>query len=494
MFPFKTSISLERKNKQALYLQLSTQLMQLIKAGALSSGIKLPGSRRLADLLGLHRNTVVMAYDELIAQGWICVVPSKGTFVNTDLPIVKQRPLVKGTDTTTRKKIAGFHFYERPNLNRNDVVDVPKILFLDEGVPDNRLAPIETLAKTYRNLVAKAYNRKYLSYGSIYGNNHLRETLVGYLNDTRGLQVTKDNILITRGSQMGMYLATQLLLQKESLVVVGQTNYRTMDHTCEEAGARLLRVAVDEEGIVVNQIAAICQTIRISAVYVTSHHHHPTTVTMSAKRRMELLTLANEHKFAILEDDYDYDFHYDNAPILPLASHDTNNNVIYTGALCKIVAPGIRIGYLVASKDFIDAAAQLRVIIDRQGDSLLELAMSQMINAGDIHRHTQKALRIYKKRRDFCCTLLSEKLSAYFSFQIPEGGMAIWLLLDKKYKWNHVTTEALKHGLQFPDWKRYDALQAGHNGIRFGFASHTEEEMEVIIDKLVIVMNDLNRN
>ena len=488
MIPYKTSIQLQRKNKQPLYLQLSTQLVEMIKRGVLSPGTRLPGTRSLAALLILHRNTVVMAYDELIAQGWIYVEASRGTFVHSDLPIIQQRQLSETATSFSEKKESGFYFYAKPHLNRKDAIENPEIVLLDEGVPDNRLAPIEVLAKTYRNLVSKSYNLKHLSYGSIYGNKDLREALVTYLNETRGLQITVDNILITRGSQMGMYLAAQLLLKRDSYVVVGATNYRTMDHTCIQAGAKILRVGVDQEGLIVDQIREICRSRSISVVYVTSHHHHPTTVTMSAKRRMDLLVLAQEYQFAILEDDYDYDFHYDNSPILPLASHDINNSVIYTGALCKIVAPAIRIGYLIASKDFIDAAAQLRAIIDRQGDPIVELAMAKMITAGAIHRHTQKALRIYKKRRDFCCALIKERLAKYFKFRVPEGGMAIWLILDSKYDWDIVTAKSLERGLQFSDWKRYDAIGACHNGIRFGFASHTEEEMIVIIAKIVDVM------
>ncbi len=492
MLPYKTSIRLDRKSKQALYMQISMQLMQMIKNGMLQPGTKLPGSRSLASILEVHRTTVVLAYEELMAQGWIGVLASKGTFVHMDLPVTNQRSLVTTkNEMSNAKELSGFSFYKRPHLSRKDVVENAQVLFLDEGVPDNRLAPIDTLAKTYRNLVARSYNRKHLSYGSLYGNKDLREALVVYLNETRGLDSSIDNILITRGSQMGMYLAAQLLLQEGSCIAIGTTNYITMDHTCIEAGAQLLRVAVDEQGIVVSQLATICQSRTINAVYVTSHHHHPTTVTMSAQRRLELLALAKEHSFAIIEDDYDYDFHYDNAPILPLASYDINNNVVYTGALCKIVAPAIRIGYLVAPKDFIDAAARLRAVIDRQGDPLLELSMAHMIKNGDVYRHTKKALRIYKKRRDFCCTLLEKKLSSYFTFQIPEGGMAIWLLLNKKYHWDTVTAIALQHGLQFPDWRRYDAIKAGHNGIRFGFASHTEEEMSMIVEKIERLMEYL---
>ncbi len=138
---------------------------------------------------------------------------------------------------------------------------------------------------------------------------------------------------------MGIYLSARLLLGEGGIMVVGETNYRSANKVFTEAGGKLERIRVDECGIVTDDVEKICRSRKISGVYVTSHHHHPTTVTLSANRRMHLLELSKKYGFAIVEDDYDYDFHYSNAPILPLASSDTGGNVIYIGALCKIVAP-----------------------------------------------------------------------------------------------------------------------------------------------------------
>jgi len=265
---------------------------------------------------------------------------------------------------------------------------------LNDGISDGRLTPINDIARTYRRISAKKNVFAHLSYGSTYGNNTLREVLVTYLNETRGLHITKENVLITRGSQMGIWLSSQLLLQKETIIVVGQTNYASADATFLNQNATVKRVSVDENGIVTEEIEQLCQQQQIKAVYVTSHHHHPTTVTLSAKRRIHLLNLARNYNFAIIEDDYDYDFNYNHAPILPLASHDTNGNVIYIGSVCKTVAPVFRVGYLIASKEFVDEAAKLRGFVDRQGDALLELTFAAFIQSGDLDRHIRKVMKI----------------------------------------------------------------------------------------------------
>jgi len=239
------------------------------------------------------------------------------------------------------------------------------------------------------------------------------------------------------------------------------------------------------------EIEKLCKRQQIKAVYVTSHHHHPTTVTLSAKRRIQLLNLAKEHNFAILEDDYDYDFNYNHAPILPLASHDTNGNVIYIGSICKTVAPVFRIGYLIAPKEFVDEASKLRGIIDRQGDALLELTFANFIKSGELDSHIRKVIKIYKQRRDLFCQLLKEELGHFFEFEIPKGGMAIWAKLDQNYSWENVSSVARKYNLEIGNWRRYDRIESGHNCIRIGFASYNEKEIHELISRLQKTFNEL---
>ncbi len=290
---------------------------------------------------------------------------------------------------------------------------------------------------------------------------------------------------------MGIWLSSQLLLQEKDIIIVGDTNYGSADATFLNQKATLFRVSVDENGIVTDEIEKLCEKKSIKSVYVTSHHHHPTTVTLSAKRRIHLLNLAKKYNFAIIEDDYDYDFNYNHAPILPLASHDINGNVIYIGSVCKTVAPVFRIGYLIASKEFVDEAAKLRGFVDRQGDALLELTFADFIKSGDLDRHIRKVMKIYKQRRDLFCKLLQEELGEFFQFEIPKGGMAVWILLNKKYKWKQVAEIAINYQLQIGDFERYDLGKTNHNAMRVGFASYNNEEIYDLINKLKKTMKQL---
>ena len=152
------------------------------------------------------------------------------------------------------------------------------------------------------------------------------------------------------------------------------------------------------------------------------------------------------------------------------------------------IAPAYRVGYLIAPKSFVDECAKLRRFIDRQGDALLELTFSKFIREGNLDRHIKKVIRIYRARRDLFCSLLESELGDYFSFEVPKGGMAIWVTLNKKFSWKKVVEVSKTQKLRFSELQRYDMAGLGHNAIRMGFATYNEEEIRVFIDRLTVTM------
>ena len=215
----------------------------------------------------------------------------------------------------------------------------------------------------------------------------------------------------------------------------------------------------------------------IKVVYIIPHHHFPTTVTLSMERRLKLLNLAREFRFAIIEDDYDFDYHYENKPYLPLASIDHNHNVIYIGSISKTFAPALRIGFMTGPSVFIDAVASLRELIDKQGDTLLEDAFSVLFNNGERERHFRKSLKIYKQRRNLFCDILQSEFRDTIEFEIPEGGLAIWSHFDSKIDLVKMSENALKNGLSIDNGKFYKNESFVTNAMRLGFASLEEKEM-----------------
>ncbi len=472
MLPFKSLIKIDKKRKRALFLQISDRFVGIIGKGILPPKSRLPGSRELAKVLAVNRQTVVAAYEEIESQGWVKVVPQKGTFVKEELPIIKQRKLSKSIDP--KNPI----YPSRQNESIESSIRLNSRFVIDRGSADDRLAPVDSLSRAYRTALKSSQKTRYLSNVDIFKHNRSEEIVSHYLNGTRGLRSTSDNIILTQGSQMGIYLAANLLLSKDDLVIIGETSYKGADDTFKSLGAKLLEIEVDNNGLNINQVEKICKKKKVKCVYVTPHHHLPTTVTLSAGRRMRLLELASKFDFRIIEDDYDFDYHYKSSPLLPLASSDEEGRVVYVGSMSKNLAPGIRFGYMVAAPDMIFELKQFRKMIDRYGDLVVEKAITTLIKEGEVERHLRKCLKIYRERRDYFCQLLKENLGDHIRFDIPDGGLAVWCVFDKDIDLKEVSRKALKKGLYISDGSIYSPRKKKLNATRLGFASLDLKEME----------------
>lgn len=491
MLPFQNLIPIDRGSEHPIFLQIVNELTKLIQKGQLSPSSKLPGSRTLANLLKVHRNTVVKALEELEALGWIEVKPNRGAFVVESFPVVK--PDVWGNEYLDEKNMENppFEFYDFPNLSLP--YSFEHTLSFDDGLPDIRLAPIDELARSYSQNMKYLAKKRQLTYTDGTGHPLLKKSLTKMLNETRGLNVKEENILITRGTIMAIHLAVAVTVRPGDKVVAGESNYQTADLLLQHFGAELIRIPVDEHGVDVRALEKICSKHKIRAIYVTSHHHHPTTVTLSPERRIRLLQLAKTHNFIILEDDYDYDFHYDNSPILPLASGDRNERVFYFGSFSKVVAPAFRVGYLVGPARIIAKLPKLRRMLDRQGDPVLEKSIADLIDNGILRRHLRKSLKAYKARKDYCCERLEKDFSEYISFKKPAGGMAIWAEFEKGIDLKKLNPILLKKGLFLSSGTLYHTDAQEKNACRMGFASLDLQEMDKAFDILKEGIGEVRR-
>lgn len=477
MLPWKTIIQLDKDCDTPIYLQIANAMIQEVTKGHIGPGVKLPGTRMMSEILGVHRKTIVNSYEELDAQGWIEMRPSKGTFTSKELPEINPRKLLaKNEKQTSFPKETGFQVKVNETI-RKPVLPNRNIVGFHDG-PDVRLIPVDELGRAYKSILLRHTNVRYLSYVEIAGVQKFRTVLSEYLNTSRGLRTSFENIMITRGSQMGLYLLSLILLEKGDTVVVGNTNYYYADHVFINAGVKLIRVHVDESGIDVDAIEKLCLRRKIKALYVTSHHHYPTTVTLIASRRMKLLALAEKFGFIIIEDDYDYDFHYQSSPILPLVSADTKGMVVYIGTLSKTIGPAIRTGYIIAPDNLILELCRIRQLIDTQGDPVMELALAEMFVEGNINRHMKKAQQEYHRRRDFLCNRLSEKLGDIIDFKVPNGGLAIWAKFHKSVPLPPLTEKLRAQNIILSNGLIHNNSNVSLNATRMGFAWMNEKESE----------------
>lgn len=467
--------TLDRHAQTPVYAQIILQIVNHIRSGRLKRGQRLPGARILAAQLNVHRKTLQTALDELAAQGWLTIAARKYTCVALELPEIR---IIKTSSA------ASTAFPQQPNYT----VHVSKLLLpnanfqqsgtllLAEGLPDIRLAPIQHVMRELRSIERRGNLRRYFQYGSPQGILYLREILAQHLRDTRSLYVRPEQVMITRGTQMGIYLSSAVLLRPGDRVVVGDPGYFTAMRTFEKLGAQIARIPVDDQGLDIDQLEQVCRRTKVRMVYVIPHHHYPTTVTLTLERRMRLLHLAARYKFVILEDDYDYDFHYSSSPIAPIASLDHAGNVIYLGTLTKTLMPALRIGFIIAPEVVIEEACLHRRLIDFQGDSVMEAAIAELYRNGVIASHIRKALKIYHERRDSFCALLSQHLGNRVSFKKPDGGLNVWVHF-RKANLTKLCQQAAAEGVLINDGTIYNTAHS-RNFTRLGFSALNLEEQK----------------
>ena len=469
------------------FLQLADALIADIRRGRLQPGDRLPGSRSLAVSLGVHRNTVLAALAELTAQGGLQVAPCRGTFVARDLPTGSVRKAARGRRGTGGMGPSRLGFALPEGAASSHAVTVepipPGTLALLGGVPDLRLLPSAALARAYRRVV-QARSGELLRYDDPMGDIVLRGALMRLLAERRGLHGDAGSLLITRGSQMALYLLARTLLRPGDAVAVESLGYAPAWDALRQGGAELVPVPVDGAGLDVAALAQLISRRSLRAIYLTPHHQYPTTAMLPPGRRMQLLDLARQHRIAILEDDYDHEFHYEGRPVLPLASVDTAGVVVYIGTLSKLLAPGLRIGFVWAPAALLSRLSALRVLIDRQGDHGVQRAVAELIEDGEVERHAWRCRRVYAARRLRLAELLQKHLGDVLTFQLPPGGMALWARAADGVDVDAWQEAARVQGVLFQPGRRFDFAGAALSHLRLGFACLNETEQLEAVKRL----------
>ena len=480
---FKQLIQIDTSLPQPIYLQVSGQIVNAIQRNYLTKGTTLPGTRTLGELLNIHRKTAVAIYEELASQGWVEIIPNKGTFV-------LEPKLLKSTIKATSQKINQAYTYAETTgfpFQKSLLLATTKELThanyaLNDGQPDLRLHPVHQFSKWYSAVMKRKTLVPKWSKSDDIANSLFQTQLCNYLNATRGFHMSPKNVLNTRSTEMSLYIVSQLLVKQNDIVLVGNLSNYVANMIFQQTGANIKTIPVDKDGMCIDYIRAHFSKNSIRCVYICANRDYPTVVTLSAERRIELLQLAKEFGFAIIEDDYDYDFQYEGSAMLPMASADANGMVIYLGKFGQSLFPSFQTGFVVAPENMISEAKNYLELIDKQGDLIQEQMLSELIKEGEIYRLLKKNVVIYKKRRD----LLSELLSTYFqefaAWKIPSGGLAIWLHFQPKISLLKLAKEAENLGLHLPKTILYQDKNTC--AIRIGFGHLNENELEIVIKKL----------
>ena len=398
------TMPLERSGETPLFRQLYARLRDAILQGALAPGTRLPATRTLCVALGVSRQTVLAAYDQLTAEGYLRGGVGQGTFVDEALPLARRPPRTDGL----LRALPARGVAMATAMGRAPLRDGPPRAFRP-SMPGLDLFPFDLWRKLEARQLRRAHRSgPYLGYGAANGYAPLRELLCAYLRASRGVVCEPAQIVITSGSQQALYLLSQLLLAPGDGVWLESPGYQGASAPMQVAGARLCTVPVTDEGMDVAYGALHYPDARM--VFATPSHQLPLGVTMSLARRLELLRWATANRAWVIEDDYDSEYRYTGPPLASLQSLDRAGCVIYVGTFSKVLFPALRLGYVVAPPALAEPLARAKALIDRQGAILPQAVLADFIGEGHFMRHIRRTRDAYAERRAALMAALSDCL------------------------------------------------------------------------------------
>ena len=491
------SIPLDDASATPLYYQVYQRLRAAILLGQLAPGARLPSTRQMADDLSVSRNTMMSAFDQLIAEGYVEGRVGAGTFVSPTLPeeLLQARSRIKrGVQIqTTRHSLS----------QRGQVLARASVTVADR--PPGRMRPFipgipaldEFPMSLWSQLLARRWrdeSRGLLNYGPAAGFKALREAIAAYLGPSRGVQCDAEQVVIVSGTQQALDLVARVLLDPGDSVIVEEYCYTAARAALIGAGLRLVPVAVDDAGLDINRLAANSAGSRLA--YVTPSHQYPLGVTMSLSRRLALLDWANRNGAWILEDDYDSEYRYVGRPLAALQGLDKGRSVIYVGTFSKVLFPSLRIGYIVAPPALVNAFTAARATLSWCNPIIDQAVLADFISEGHFTRHIRRMRSIYAERQGILIDAIKREAGGLVEVARADAGIHVRALLPNHLDDKAVAREALTQGVVAHALSSYFLGDAAHapRGLVLGYGAYGPRQLREGANKLAIALKAVARN
>ncbi len=492
----RPEILLDARLPVPLYKQLYERLRSAILAGQLECGARLPSTRQLSSELGVSRTTTVLAYELLSLEGYLESRVGQGTTVTRHLPVTL---LLEHADRMREQRADAP---EVPSLRLASRVRPLQEVLLSlhfegsgrkayRGVePAVDLFPYEVWARLIARRARQSL-REFAHYQSPAGYYPLREAIAAHIGITRGVHCTPEQIILTAGSQGALDLAVRTLLNPGEAAWLENPGYFGARGALLSAGAHLVPVPVDEQGLDVERGQQRCPQARL--VSITPSHQFPTGVTMSLSRRLALLDWARQAGAWILEDDYDSEYRWSGRPLEALQGLDHSGRVLYIGTFSKVLFPALRLGYLVVPTILLEPLLATRYFIDIHIPMLEQMALTDFLREGYYARYLRQMLPHYRQRRDLLQNALRAHLGGLLDVHAPEAGMRLvgWLPPEKDDR--RAADLAAGVGIEVAPLSRYSLEPLPRGGLLFGFAyaSTNEKEMLLWVKRLAAAISQL---
>ena len=471
---------------QRLYLQLRQSVLE----GTVRPGARLPATRFLARELGISRNTVLTAYDQLASEGFLELRHRSGVFVAEDLPIAQPLPESKPPPVSIAPRL-GIRARDAGSVGPISVNRHPVGRLAGRwpgcfasGTPDASQFPFALWAR----LLARTWRRPHAQVptgGDAGGHPELRAAIAHYLGEARGIACDPDHVLVVSGIRQAVDLTCRLLLDPGDQVWMENPGYPGIRAILAANGAEVAGIPVDDEGIDVATGRLAAGKARL--VCVAPSHQFPLGVALSLQRRLMLLDWAREAQAWVLEDDYDSEYRYAGRPLAALKSLDADNRVIYVGTLSKLLFPSLRLGYLVAPPQLAEPFRKLRAALDDQPSMVAQPALAELFRSGHLAAHVRRMRQIYAGRQRAFLRAARLHLRGLVTFRAEESGLHLVGRLGPRLKGR--TDKALaaaagREGIVLTALSDYDVFGDGPQGLMFGYAAAPEHLVAPALQRL----------
>jgi GntR family transcriptional regulator/MocR family aminotransferase len=463
---FLPAIALDRESSIPLYRQLYETIRKEILRGTLKKGLRLPSTRYLAIELHISRNIVIIAFEQLLAEGYLQSKAGAGTFITSTLPeevLQVQSGSLNGNRTlSSRGTIIRKAARSTPALDWK--LRYAPFRF---GLPALDQLPLELWGRLLLQHCRKA-SPEIAIHSDPAGQRRLREAIASYVGIARGVRCHVEQVIIINGSQQAIDLTARVLADPGDSAIIEDPGYLGARSALEAAGMTLLPIPVGVDGLCVENLTK--EHVGAKLVYVTPSHQFPLGVVLTLPKRLQLLDWAARNHVWIIEDDFDSEYRYESKPIPALQGLDQNGRVIYIGTFSKVLFPSLRLGYLIVPEDLVDAFVAARWICDRGSPLIEQAVLADFITEGHFASHIRRMRALYMDRRAVMMSIIRQEMSDILEARDAEAGMHTLTWLPRGLKDSRVAEDAAKVGLNILPVSNFALRPLSRGGLLLGYA------------------------
>ncbi len=488
--------SADRNGRLPLARQIQLHFERLISQRLLAPAVKLPATRELAQELGVNRTTVAQAYEDLVAGGWARAHVGQGTFVADAAPAAPPSaptaPRLEWTGFLSKAAQIVAADVRRREAWSQTARSGPGVITFAGGMPDSALFPTDAFRRVL-NKVIREEGRELLQYYTSSGYPPLRQYLSGYLLRF-GLEARSEDILIVNGTQQGFDLVARTLLDPGDFVAIEQPSYPRAMQVFRAFGAQLLPVPMGGGGLSVEHLERLLERQAPKLLYCQPSAHNPTGLTMPAAARRRLLDVAARHRLPIVEDGFDGTLFYGERPPAPLKAADASGQVIYLGTFSKILFPGLRLGWIVASPELIERLDMAKQLADIHTSPLIQAAVYHFCRQRLLDRHQARVVREYARRRGVLLAALGRRMPEGVSWTETQGGFSLLLELPEGMETAALLPRALERGVAFTPGNAFFIDGGGQRSMRLSFSAVPFAQIEEGVRRLGESIREMQRH